>query len=492
MLAGTLLGIGFIAPLFWIFGFFGVVYFLYLTQQEQSKKSLYLGAWSSWTTKSLVTLSWFWTTYPIEWLPLEFGKIQPALIFMYWFTSSVWLGAGGLVAVFLYKLLQKYCQVSKKYLVFLIFPLVWVAGEIVGSLSFSIMMYGPGGSVNTAYSFGYTGYLLGEHDLFLQFARLGGVYILSLLFAFFSAAIFYVTTNRTAYSTHIMVACLLLVYITSLVSFVDVPEPVRSESYKVISVDTTLPKGPMRDRATTQEINTSLNNAVLAALEEEPDYILFPEDSRYFDQEKTVGSNKELFKLKFNEPNVVLIDSGRAEIGDKTVLQTFIYNGALNPVERVQKRYLVPQGEYIPSLYASFLSLLGYGETIKYLSGSMSFEVGSRTDQNKMAGNLPGILFCFESTTPYGVRTLLKERPDIPFVAHPTSHAWFHEPKVLWHQFNTMLKVQAVWNQKYIVSAGNHVSGKLITPQGKVMDLDTVAEGDMWTLKQTFVPKPTR
>lgn len=489
LVAGLLLGIGFVLPILWPLGLIGGAYFLFLLREETNKRKIYFGAWLAWSIKSAFATSVFWSVYPIEWLPIDFGNIQLALIFIYWFTASLWLGGGALVVVLLYKFFQKNILAINKNLIFLIFPIIWVLGEVIGSLIFSVMMIGPGGSINASYSLGYVGYLLTENNLLLQFARLGGVYSLSFLFTASSVALYLAFSVRKKVYQYIIVGLLVFVYLTSFFTFYTSTNVPVKEGYKVVTIDTNFPKGPALNRESSMIISNNLNDAVMAALAEDPDYILLPEDARYFDQQRPVSAVKSLFQLQFDNPEVTIIDSGRVELNDKIILQAFVYNGPGNPVERFHKRYLVPQGEYMPSLYSGFLGLLGYGKTADYLSSVISYEVGSKTSQANVASNIPGVLFCFESVSPYGVRTLVKERPTMPFVAHQISHAWFHDSNILWHQLDSMLKVQAVWNHQYIVSAGNHVSGQVITPGGNMVPLQVVASDELWTVKTTKIPK---
>jgi apolipoprotein N-acyltransferase len=92
----------------------------------------------------------------------------------------------------------------------------------------------------------------------------------------------------------------------------------------------------------------------------------------------------------------------------------------------------------------------------------------------------PGLLFCFEGISPTGVRQILEEREDTPFIAHPISHAWFHEPEEVWHQLDAALKVQAVWNDMTIASAGRHAKSKVYFPDGSIVVPEPVASGHYW------------
>jgi hypothetical protein len=52
-----------------------------------------------------------------------------------------------------------------------------------------------------------------------------------------------------------------------------------------------------------------------------------------------------------------------------------------------------------------------------------------------------------------------------------------------------MLRVQAVWNQQYIISAGNMMSGKMYTPNGAIVVPTTIATGDNWQVREVIVPR---
>lgn len=485
-IVGLLLGVGFLQSVVWPLGLLGIGYFLYLLlDAEHSVKSKLLGSLLSWTIKYLCALFWFWTSYPIDWLAVELGKIQIVLIFTYWFTASLWLGMGGVFFVGVVLLLKRFGSLKNNHLYILV-PLLWVASEIMGSLIFSVITYGPGSEVTAAFSFGYVGYLLGNHEILMQVARLGGVYALTICTV--ALVLPFIVSAKLRENRAVLLGAIILLYVSSFITL-GTRSLVDGDSYHVVTIDTSFPVDELRSRG-SGPVDSSLGEAVAAALSFEPAYIILPEDSRFFDQSSPVGTTKARFQLQFNDPQVVLIDSGRYNPPGVagSVLQTYIYNGD-HTVGRVQKRYLVPQGEYMPTLYTSTLSLFGYDHLVERVGESISFRVGLESDQSVLATEVPGVLFCFESVNPIGVRTILREKNDMPFVAHPISHAWFHEPTQLWDQLDTMLRIQAIWNQQYIVSAGGHVAGALYTPEGSIMSPTTIASGDYWTVREVYIPK---
>lgn len=143
----------------------------------------------------------------------------------------------------------------------------------------------------------------------------------------------------------------------------------------------------------------------------------------------------------------------------------------------------------MPYVYSGVLRLVGYSEPARFLEQQLSFRVGDLTAQSGFASHVPSVLFCFESNAPTGVRTLMQERGgDVPFIAHVVSHGWFHDPTVLWQQLEVMLRIQAIWNDVYIVSAGNHVAGYVVTNNGVVVQPTVIASGTNWNVTLSAVP----
>lgn len=485
---GILLGLPFVFPSVWWVALIGVGGFLLLLQKTQSATSVYLGAWFAWTLKYLIVLSWFWSVYPIDWLSIDVGKLQLVFIGLSWIICGVSLGIGGVVFACMYMRARRICA-RTPILLYVLLPLAWVVAEVIGSYAFSIASIGPGGAITSAFSFGYSGYLLAQHELLSPLARIAGVYGLTVLFFLGGYAVFrFYESDISQPKRQLVYICILVFFASSYVSFLSYPVP-EGETYTVATIDTRFSPAARTSEEGREIVNEYLYEAVEVALAEGVEYILLPEDSRLFDQTLPVSTNKATFRNRFPESTTVLLDSGRFEQnGENAVLQAFIYDGVENSVKRVQKRYLVPQGEFLSSFPSLILRLFGFGEVIDTVEESISFRVGPYTDQSELGAEIPGVLFCFESVDPLGVRTILAEKPDVPFIAHPVSHAWFHEPESLWPQLHMMLQVQAVWNQVYIVSAGNDVSGAVYAPNGTRSEPVMIDETAEWSVNIIDIP----
>ena len=480
--AGVLLGAGFIFPVLWWFGIAGIALVIHLTHRTSSYKEILLGGLLAWTIKSAMALVWFWSVYPLDWIKVDSAVLQITLIFFWWLTAATWLVFGGMVFTAGCKLLERY---TSKTILFITTPFLWIVSEMFGSLIFSIVTIGAGGTITTAFSFGYVGYLLAEHNVLIQVSQIAGVYSLGIMLVYISLGLFLLLSQRQ-YKKH---TCILLA-ILFLSSFTPLPsEQISSESHTIAIVDTSFGLDTLRTKKGREEIQEKLESAVQEALLLEPDYILLPEDSSYFDQQSKPRTVAAQFAFRTENPDVIIVDSGRADDEAKAVVQSFIYNGREGVVDQSHKRYLVPQGEFMPAVYASALKLFGKDETVDLVAKSLAYEVGSKTSQGDHVATSPGVLFCFESVSPLGVRTVLRERGSVPFIAHPVSHAWFNEPRTLWNQLDSMLRVQAIWNKQYIVSSGNGVSGQVFVPGGRIVNPTPVDAGTGWKLSVVEIPK---
>lgn len=488
VVAGLLLGVGFVWPVFWVLGLFGVAYQLHLLSKPLSLKSKLIGSFIAWTIKGLCVSAYYWSTYPMDWLPFDFGTMQLGLIFVYWSTVASFLGLGGVAFALVVEAAKK-LSTPRWLLYFVLFPVAWLLAELIGSLSFSFFTYGVGSTININFSLGYVGTLIGEHQALAQMAVVAGMFGLSFVAVFFGVLLWRVYGGSSRRHRIILSIFLILSAVTTYVPAFQ--EPVdEGEVYTVALIENTFPIAQLFSRDTQGDWKKSLQDAMSAALEISPDYVLLPEDSRFFDHQQSVSLTKATFNFEYTDSDTIIIDSSRVNQpgGKPAILQALILNTKNNTHYTSHKRYLVPQGEFMPYLYSSLFRLVGFGELIDEVGQVMSYEVGPLTSQASFSDEIPGILFCFESSSALGVRTIMNERDNVPFIAHLVSHSWFHDPENFWTQLDTSLRVQAIWNDTYIVSAGSFVESQLFTPRGNILEPELVAEGEYWKVKVAEIP----
>lgn len=479
--SGLCLGIGFIVPSLWVAVFPGLVLFLIGLKQVSSVWQAGLGGFIVFTIKSLLAIAWFWSVYPILWIDLGLEKAELFVIGFYWFTVSVFIGVAGF---FCATLLWSVSRYIKKIWLIILTPLVFVSAEILGSFSFSLFTYKEGIEPNMIFSFGYLGYLLAEHEWFIQLASLGGVYVLTFTVVMGGLALWYWLEkyNYGKNSLKVTLLTLILIALSSNLDFYKSNDGnLPQRGIKVAIVDTKFGGADyfkLEDRESYRV--SQMVEAIAAALETMPDYVVMPEDSRYINYNLSPKASYALFRFQQSDPDTVIIEAGPFNLGEgNTALRATIYDGVNKKVYATDKQYLVPQGEFMPNFYKYILSLVGLGQYAKFLDSKFIYRSGPLNTQFDLPSNIPGILFCFSSVDPLSVRKMVKER-ELLFIAHTVSHAWFNESAVLRHQLDSMIRIQAIWNRMSIISAGNMVPGSLYSVQGQKIVPTLSSEGEAW------------
>lgn len=441
--AGAALGVAFLHPYAWWVALAGVCLFFWCVHDVSKWYARFWYGLLAGTTKAALVLSWFWSTYPLDWLGVPAFATSVALIFGYWSTTSLVLGAGYAVAALAVPLFT-HSRVVKKIL---LLPLVLVVAEVAGSFFFSLYTTAPGIPLNVDFSFGYLGYLLAEHGILREAARGGGVYLLSYLYGVLAVALLTLATTRRLKA--FAVACA-LVAVTGMVSF-SPPAPAPSG---VVGVHTRFSPSLAIEPHEALERFAAHAALIERAVKEGAHTIILPEDSRFrshFPSDTHVL--RYLSTLQSND--TVLVDTMRTtDERGLNVLRAFLFDTATWQVYTFDKRLLVPQGEYLPSVHHFILSLVQPPEQLEVLRAAINYRPGVRNDTTDIPPHLPGVLFCSESISPWGARTSARPR-GTRVLAHPVSHAWFQEPALLHHQLGQMLAVNSRFAGVAVVPAVN-------------------------------------
>ncbi len=481
--AGIFLGIGFIVPSVWWLSLVALVWSLYCIKTSTSYTQLINLLFITWWIKSVCSLSWYVSIYPIQWIDIPNHAYQILLLLAYWGTSSIWLALGAVVLAIIgrFIFLQKNIP---EYFKYCLMPIAWLISEIFSGVTFAIFSYGPG-SILDAYfvSQGMVGYLLGTSSLGVWLAAVAGVYGLS--FLLISAASFILLLLEIKRIKYVLIFFVV-------VTILSVWSANRTLIYNnvgvtVISVDTQFDVGLLNHSDKQQVKISTMRTAVDTAVELAPTFVLLPEDSRYLSsQYDSLYPNQAMSRFLFTHKNTetILIDSGRHEAENgSTVLRANVFDGVSKKMWQFDKQYLVPQGEYIPYLYQAIFFILGYNSDVAEIAKNSAYRPGPLLQTAALPPYIPGVLFCFESISPTGVLQLTQAR-NLPFVAHPISHAWFHNPTVLWQQLDVMLQIQARHSGVPIVSAGNMSTGKLYLPTGVIEPGAVIKVGDRYQLRE--------
>ncbi len=479
--AGLLLCVGIVFPYAGPLSLVGVYICINILLATKSLwQALYLG-WLAWLVKGLIVLSFLLSVYPVTSFPIENIGYHLGLILWSWFMPALALSFGGVVFAGLLYGIQKSFQ--SKIIIILTVPIAWLFSEVAGSISYSIITIGSGSSLQAYFSMGYIGYALADIPGYISWGSIAGVYGLGVL------AILLVMLWSMATTSDQRKLIISGVFLLSIIGFgISKNAHIPTDTPKVLTIDTSFSANSLQTKELVTQRATVLAEAVSEAYKHQPDYILLPEDSRYL---ATVYNSEDirqayaLYRFLNSTTSASVIDSARTAVSsesDKMVLRSFIFSSNKTPIMS-DKKYLTPQGEYLPYLTELLVRATGNGSALKHPSLGAYVRGGLATPAQYTG---PVVLFCFESINPTAVRSLLRQQNiKPPFVAHLVSHAWFNLPVLLTHQLDTILRVQAVWNNVTIISAGNKAIGKTYLPNGEMTINQEVAHGEGWVVRKS-------
>ncbi len=478
---GILAGIGFVVPALWWCGLIAIMWMIQVLMQQPPMRKVLVPFVIVWITKSLLSLIWVWYVYPIEWISGLGNGSQLVLIGAYWLSGALWLSSGGAVFGYLSLLLIRQTHWSNIFKLAML-PLLWTLSEILAAGLFSVFTAGPGSFIQSYFSVGMMGYLLATTSFGIWIAAIGHVYVLSIAMVSIAVGLYVVQRVFTCVqSVGIAIATICVI------AYVNVPivDTVNLQQ-TVISIDTQFDSKLLATDEGNEIKDENVREAVAEAMAVKPDVVILPEDTRYLSTnfpETRLEQVKIYWQLRFPNNQTLVIDSGRFtnERGE-TFSRANVFDTVNNTIWQFDKQYLVPQGEYIPTLYGGILRLFGFGRAVDKIALDSSYQPGPLLQTSALPSNLPGVLFCFESMSPQGISSLRAVRP-IPFVAHPVSHSWFHSPTILRQQLDVMLQVQARFNGVPIVSAGNMTTGKMYLPNGKIESGTVIHERERYLLR---------
>jgi len=478
-------GLGFIWPAFSMVSILMIAVSLWYVDRNGTSDHIVATVFWIFFMKSLVALSWLTNVYPVLLMEQVPPLIQIVALFLYTLTAALWLGLGGIVFGMVVKMVhRRMYTVRTRYLIYV---LLWLGAELVGSGVFALMTAAPGVVPLPDFSFGYVGYLFAQLPGMLSLARFGGVEVIALVGLLMTAATCVAWVQREKVALLVVVVGIVGVGISHLTWR---PQSIRPATVAIMDTHFL---SVFKNAAYDELIKNNLETAVSSTLTTKPNLLVLPEDFAYLDRvyhadEVGIASAVEAFRLLEHDPQTLIVDSARTKLTDTTVVsRSTVFGGGTSTVYQQDKKYLVPQGEYMPWLYRLGLRVVGYGSTVDSLLSYMNYVVGTTSLDTVAPAEVPSVLFCFESVSPYQVLRLAAARPQ-SYIVHPVSHGWFHTPTVLWQQLDTMLRIEAVAAGVPIIRAGNLAEGKVYMPDGTIKVGTSTYKSTLVSVQQVTLP----
>ncbi len=453
LISAVVVACGLLYPAFWFLTIVGTGVYLFTLSQHSGKwvHAVILGAIFGSITSG-ASIAWFWQTLPLTWIGVPPGLIQNVIVAVTWTTTTLVLTLPHLVFAVLMVALRKQTNAL------IVSALLWPVLEWARMLTFALWVLAPQSVLDSYFSIAGLGNSLAESTHLLQFASLGGIYALHVVFGVLSATVALSMVALQLSSRKLLAVSVVILLAVMVTAFLLNTTPTKSSTtVRVALISLSLPAGtppdPMRPvRALS----------MLALQQQRPDVIVLPEGYRL-----ELEKNAQAYRKLFNDADILFITSGYVAEDQQSGFGSLIFESTKSGVVGSHnKTVLVPLGEYLPPalrfLYAFFDA------------GTLNSYFATQEERRTLSGKgvapvvykevAYGALLCSEILSPYAYRALSDKGADI--LINAANNAWFHGSLLLYKKTVQLAKIHAVYTRKFFLTASNQSPSFVIDPRG--------------------------
>ena len=483
--------------------------FYFLKLKETSPKKAFLGGSLMGILFFGKLFSWYFSTFPFEWLGVTDKRAIIALLgllIFFWLIQTIFLSLFfGLFSLGVKKILTYY-KVSIFYL-FLI-PSLWIVLEYLRAHGFGLFWVGQESLLGSHWTFGNLAYALHNKLALIQVASLGGIYLISFLVVLVNVFLGILISrprraspkagNSPRFSQKVL---LFFIIVFILMSSIWVGygsyQLMAKESGKQIKIallqTNFFPSAKLDSRQKKEKFEILLKLLATKRMsQEQPNLIIFPEGAGLASllEGSSWSNKKELIKSLLRDsllPGQIFIENQRVvDQNNKIKSRLFYYSLEEEaPIAYHDKMLLVPNGDFFPFLTKFFLSLYSFDIQNQERFYSPGEEV-------KIAETPKGIIggtICSSIISPKIQRQLTNQGAE--FLITVSSDAPFHGSRSLLSQNLAMAKLRAVENGRYFAQATNLGYSFLLNQKGEVVSKSSELKNDVLFATVPLLAKKT-
>ncbi len=394
-----------------------VPYFIFLRIRPNA---IILGSWLLGFMYLSVIFSWFLETRPTNWTTLQNGVARPTQ-FILWLLVALALSLAFLALGWLLQRIKK--QSVDTMIISLV--VLWPIMELVRGAIFSVLSYGPGGSIGALWNFGNLA--LSVMGTPLAFAsRLVGFFGLSAVVVAVNVAIYWLLSRR-----HRLLASGLLGTVVC-VSLVGYRWPQRR-----------LPVTATLVHAAPNTTAVDVNHLYFG---HPADLMILPEDSQFNPSQGAAAVDAAL------KPAGTLVTSTTGE-DHPAFNQSILYSPRRGIYSQQAKTFLIPTGEYIPYIISGYFTWLRQTSWITQFNETRQIRRGPVAERafRTTAGYKIGALSCSGILVPPFYQRLSHQGAVI--LINTASLRFLSGAGLFRSQAQAMAKFDAIANAKYFVQA---------------------------------------
>lgn len=464
-----------------------VPFFSLLLVPLQRNRQLFFLGWVSGTTAFVVYLWWFFDILPLSWLDLPTNAFVVGVVALTLFLAAGYFGLWfGLFLV----LVKKYAYKNALYFSIAIL-LVWPTTEYLRTFFFSFHPYlqGPGWLWGPHAAFMLLGYTLAPYALLRSLASIVGTYGLSIVVLVPNIALFFIIAQfkknaPDGYKHHFIsndrssliktlatLAALFFVFLALGFSLSSRP-PAKTRTIKIALIQTAFKThGPETDEQVFQkrkeEKGAAMQGLIAQALKSNPDLVVVPEGTPSIFSERDFEpypSFEEIIGKLGKETYRVAIDTGfPSRKWDLHKNSTTVFDNRTGVIGTYQKQFLMPWGEYVPSVTAWVSRIRGFS----WNDVMIPFTPGNKPGvfETKL-GNI-GILTCSEILSPPLANKTVRAGADM--LIFSSSDAVLHRSEQIQEQNLAMAQIRAATVRKPLMYSANESRSFALDALGNII-----------------------
>ena len=468
ILSGTLLVFAYPPSNFGILVLIALIpLFYFLSLNSITSKKAFLGGTLTGIIFFGKLFSWFFSTYPFEWLGIIVKKdiaLTFVLVTFIWLAQIIFFGL--FIGFFAY-LIKKIAPLGRTIF---IFPCFWIIFEYLRAWGFELLWLDKEILPGPHWTFGNLAYTLHNNLSFVQIADIAGIYGISFLIVLINVLLFKIiktikTSKKTAFVS--LIFLILIAVAWNGYGIYRLQKTFQSEkSIKLALLQTNFLSGSEFNAYQTKEVFKAVLGLSQSpeAIQKNPDIIIAPEGFGI----STLAGDKEIAKyiLKdFFRPGQIYLESQKIiEENNNVKSRLFYYDlEKEKPLGFHDKILLVPGGDYLPYWIKFVLKIYSFNMKTKERIHNKSETI---EPVQTPKGNIGGTI-CSSILSPDINRKLTKKGAE--FLVSVSSDAPFHGSKSLLAQNLAMSKLRAVENRRYFAQATNMGYSFLLDPTGKII-----------------------
>ncbi len=461
----------------------GFVFWLMREHTNTSRRAFLLGAYIG-VFSSASAIVWFWSAIPLVVLNMDSLAQQILGVGVTWLYVAV---GQALAILFGVLVLWRFRHIS---FFSLLAGVVWAVAEVGRMWMFAWITVAPESLMGPHFSTASIGYALTESHFLLQVARPFGLHGLNFIAAAMPALLACYPAFRSRVFRPVMILQTILLFLMLLAPVWMKPEIPGDQGGSLRVAILAEQIDLLRDRGSAMDMEQLLAQA--GASVPEVDIIVIPEA---LSLTTTFGrkSDADAFLQKhFGARDLLFLHTRRAYFDldapsdERLTPEKLYFDSTLQGVMGIyEKQFLVPLGEYAPTLRRIVYGFTGVAPIREHLDGMR--RSGSRrgtTMAVSFHGVRVGALLCSDALSPRLYRDLVRrEQADV--LVNLANHHWFHHSRSLFWKTLQMSRVHAVHNQRPFLVANNYVPSYALDRLGRV-----IVQSDWGTRDVLFVDVP--